>query len=64
MLDPIDRANPISKRDYAILLMVTQLGLRDSDILNLKFANFLWKECRIRLVQTKTKRTLELPLSE
>lgn len=64
MLDSIDRANPIGKRDYAILLMVTQLGLRDSDVQNLKFENLLWKECRIRLVQTKTKHTLELPLSE
>ncbi len=64
MLDSIDRASPIGKRDYAILLMVTQLGLRDSDIQNLKFENLLWKECRIRFVQTKTKRTLELPLSE
>ena len=64
MLDSIDRANPIGKRDYAILLMVTQLGLRDSDIQNLKFDNIYWKECRIRLVQAKTKRTLELPLSE
>lgn len=64
MLDSIDRANPIGKRDYAILLMVTQLGLRDGDIQNLKFENLLWKECRIRLIQAKTKRTLELPLSE
>jgi len=64
MLDSIDRANPIGKRDYAILLMVTQLGLRDSDIQNLKFENLLWQECRIHLVQAKTQRTLELPLSE
>ena len=64
MLDSIDRANQIGKRDYAILLMVTQLGLRDSDIQNLKFENLLWKECRIRLIQTKTKRHLELPLNE
>ncbi len=64
MLDSIDRANPIGKRDYAILLMVTQLGLRDSDIQNLKFENLLWQECRIRLIQTKTKRPLELPLNE
>lgn len=64
MLESIDRANPIGKRDYAILLMVTQLGLRDGDIQNLKFENLLWKECRIRLIQAKTKRTLELPLSE
>lgn len=35
MLDSIDRANPIGKLDYAILFMVTQLGLRDSDIQNL-----------------------------
>jgi len=64
MLDSIDRANPTGKRDYAILLMVTQLGLRDSDIQNLKFENLLWQECRIRLIQTKTKRPLELPLNE
>lgn len=64
MLDSIDRANPTGKRDYAILLMVTQLGLRDSDIQNLKFENLLWKECRIRLTQTKTKHPLELPLNE
>jgi len=41
MLDSIDRANPIGKRDYAILLMVTQLGLRDSDIQNLKYESFV-----------------------
>lgn len=41
ILDSIDRANPTGKRNYAILLMVTQLGLRDSDIQNLKFENLL-----------------------
>lgn len=64
VLDAADRANPVGKRNYAILLLVTQLGLRDSDIQNLKFENLFWKECRIRLVQTKTKRPLELPLTE
>ncbi len=64
ILDSIDRANPTGKRDYAILFMVIQLGSRDSDIQNLKFENLLWKECRIRLIQTKTKHSLELPLNE
>ena len=64
VLAAVDRASPIGKRDYAILLLVTHLGLRDSDIQNMTFSNLLWKECRIRLVQTKTKRTLELPLTE
>ena len=64
VLASVDRANPIGKRDYAILLLVTHLGLRDSDVQNMTFSNLLWKECRIRLVQTKTKRILELPLTE
>lgn len=64
VLASVDRASPIGKRDYAILLLVTHLGLRDSDVQNMTFSNLLWKECRIRLVQTKTKRILELPLTE
>ncbi len=64
MLESVDRANPVGKRDYAILLMVTQLGLRDSDIQNLRFENLLWKECRIRLIQTNTKHPLEFPMNE
>lgn len=64
VLSAVDRASPIGKRDYAILLLVTRLGLRDSDIQNMTFSNLFWKECRIKLVQTKTKRTLELPLTE
>ena len=64
ILSSVDRANPVGKRDYAILLLVTQLGLRDSDVQNLMFSNLLWKECRIKFTQTKTKRSLELPLTE
>ena len=64
LLSSVDRANPIGKRDYAILLLVARLGLRDSDVQNLTFSNILWKECRISLVQTKTKRALDLPITE
>ncbi len=64
LLAAVDRADPIGKRDYAILLLVTHLGLRDGDVQNLTFDNLYWKECCIRLVQTKTKRPLELPLDQ
>ena len=64
LLSSVDRANPIGKRDYAILLLAARLGLRDSDVQNLTFSNILWKECRISLVQTKTKRALDLPITE
>ncbi len=64
LLNSIDRANPIGKRDYAILLLVTHLGLREGDVQNLTFENLCWQECCIRLIQSKTKRPLELPLDQ
>ena len=64
LLNSIDRSDPIGKRDYAILLLVTHLGLRESDVQNLKFENLHWQECCIRLIQSKTGRSLELPLEQ
>jgi len=64
ILASVDRGNSTGKRDYAILLLVTHLGLRESDILNLKFENIHWKDCCLKLIQTKTKQPLSLPLNE
>jgi site-specific recombinase XerD len=62
MIESIDRDNPMGKRAYAIILLVTRLGLRAVDVKNLKFDNIIWKENYIRLTQSKTSRALELPL--
>ena len=62
MLDSIDRNNPEGKRDYAILLLVTRLGLRVSDIRNLRLGNLNWTRKNITITMFKTKRPLELPL--
>ena len=62
LLKVIDRGNPRGKRDYAILLLATRLGLRASDICELTFDNILWEKNLICLSQQKTKRNLELPL--
>jgi integrase/recombinase XerD len=64
LLDAVDRGNPRGKRDYALLLLVVRLGLRASDIRNLKLHNIEWQNKKIVLIQTKTKQTLELPLLE
>ena len=64
MLDSIDRNNPEGKRDYAILLLVTRLGLRVSDIRNLRLGNLNWTRKNITITMCKTKRPLELPLLE
>ena len=58
----IDQASPVGKRDYAILLLTTRLGLRASDVASLQFDNLDWDKNLIRLEQSKTKREIELPL--
>lgn len=62
LLGAIDRGNPAGKRDYAILLLVTRLGLRTIDTKRLKLNNLKWRENRIELTQSKTAAVLNLPL--
>ena len=64
LLDAMDQGSPIGKRDYALLLVVVRLGLRASDVRNLTLAQLDWSGKRLTLIQTKTKRPLELPLLE
>ena len=64
LLSLVDRSNPVGKRNYAILLLITRLGLRAGDVVNLKFENIIWEENRISFTQHKTGRPLTLPLLE
>lgn len=56
------RASAINKRDYAMMLLASRLGLRASDICNMDFSNLDWQNKKIILIQQKTKKTIELPL--
>ncbi len=62
LLAAVNRSTPMGKRDYAILLLAARYGLRPSDIRPLRFENVCWREQRIVLLQSKTQRSLELPL--
>ncbi len=62
LLDVIDRGNPAGKRDYAIILLVTRLGLRTIDVKHLTLNNLNWRDNTIELVQSKTSSLLTLPL--
>lgn len=64
LLNCIDRSNANGKRDYAMILLVVRLGLRRSDVVNMKFNNIDWEHERIILNQQKTKTPIELPLFE
>ncbi len=62
LLRSVDRANGRGKRDYAILLLATKLGLRSSDIAALKFENVIWEKNVLRFTQLKTGKDITLPL--
>jgi integrase len=64
LLGAVDRSSNVGKRDYAILLLAARLGLRACDIRGLKLDNIRWAEARLSLTQSKTGRSLSLPLSE
>lgn len=60
----VDRESPMGKRDYALLLVAARLGLRGSDIRNLKSENIDWVNHEIRITQIKNKEPLTLPLPD
>lgn len=62
MLDGIDRGSPTGKRDYAILLLVSKLGIRVSDIKSLKLSDLNWEKKIIQIRQSKTKNTAVYPI--
>lgn len=58
----IEQSSAVGKRDYAIFLMASRLGLRVSDIAALTWNNIDWDNQSIILYQSKTKNPVELPL--
>ena len=62
LLSSIDRGTTYGKRNYAIIITVARLGLRLSDIRNLKFENIKWETSTIEIQQYKTGKFLSLPL--
>lgn len=62
ILAAVDRGNPCGRRDYAIILLITRLGLRGVDVKRLRFADLDWPGNRLSVVQAKTGRRVALPL--
>ena len=58
----ISRHSAVGKRDYAIVLLASRLGLRSSDIGLLKLSQINWEDNCIDIVQYKTGQPLRLPL--
>lgn len=62
LLTSLDRDNNVECRDYAMILLSAILGLRISDILNLKFNEIDFRNHKITITQTKTGLSNILPL--
>ncbi len=64
ILENVNTDSPVGKRNYAIILLLARLGIRISDILNLRFNSIDWERKRITIQQQKTGTQVELPLLE
>lgn len=62
LLEHPDRMTAIGKRDYAMMVLAAQSGLRACDVVRLEFGSIDWRTREIRLVQHKTGEPMSLPL--
>ena len=64
LLQAVDRGSPVGKRDYAVLLLASRLGLRSVDLRMLRLEDLDWEASILRITQSKTGAPLHLPISE
>lgn len=64
ILCQVDRNTEFGRRDYLILLLAVQLGMRAGDIRQLKFNNIKWSRNTVEFVQQKTNNPIQLPVTE
>lgn len=62
ILSAVDTGTLLGKRDYAVLIIAKELGMRSGDIANLSLSNIHWEKNEIRFRQRKTGAELVLPL--
>jgi len=64
LLDAIDRTTITGKRNYAIMMLGVVLGLRACDVIALNLKDIDWRHGEIKIVQSKTSKSLVLPLTQ
>lgn len=62
ILGAIDRANPKGRRNYAIVLLVAETGLRSSDVSALRLDDLHWDSSQMLVEQFKTGNDVTLPI--
>lgn len=62
LISHVNRDEDIGKRDYLILLLAVQLGIRAGDIRMIKLESIKWGKGTIEFIQQKTGNPIQLPL--
>jgi integrase/recombinase XerD len=62
LLRNFDRSTPLGRRDFAMTLCMTELGLRLSEVAQLSLEDLDWRKGTLRLVKSKAGRERLLPL--
>ena len=60
----IDTNTVMGKRDYAMILLASRMGMRSGDIVNLKIQDVSGNKNELNIIQKKTGNTLHLPIVE
>lgn len=63
-LNSFPRSTPMGRRDYAIVLCLSELALRGQEVVDLTLDDLDWRARTVRLAQTKQQRQRLLPLSD
>lgn len=64
LVSSVDRTSMYGKRDFAVILLAAELGIRSGDIIRLRLSDIHWERNTIELIQYKTKVFIQLPLLE
>lgn len=64
LIRSIERGTLYGKRDFIVVLLAAELGIRSGDIIRLQLSDIHWKRNTIEFVQYKTKDFNQLPLLE
>lgn len=63
LVDSCDRSTPVGRRDYAILLLLSRLGLRGGEVAGLELDDVDWRAAEV-VIRGKGSRVDRLPLPD
>jgi integrase/recombinase XerD len=63
-LQSIDCSEPFGRRDFTLLYLGAAYGLRSGELVRLTLDDIDWRGRTLRIRQTKTRQTLQLPLTD